>query len=150
MHESLAHEPVRSFVVHHEPTFDRDEVRRHVTVVALTPTRLVVGHTDEHPPDDLLPAPYTSTTTEAVGLGSVQSVVVNSTETPGSKEALWVSQAALPPPAPPAPPAPPDALLLLLAPLPPAPWLSSLPQATVVKAVRARMPIKESSRMAAR
>jgi hypothetical protein len=77
MHESLAHEPVRSFVVHHEPTFDRDEVRRHVTVVALTPTRLVVGHTDEHPPDDLLPAPYTSTTTEAVGLGSVQSVVVN-------------------------------------------------------------------------
>lgn len=77
MHESLAKEPVRSFVVHHEPTFDRDEIRRHVTVVVLTPTRLVVGHTDEHPPDDLLPAPYTSTTTEAIGLGSVQSVVVN-------------------------------------------------------------------------
>lgn len=77
MSESLAQEPVRSFVVHHEPTFDRDEIRRHVTVVALTPSRLVVGHTDEHPPDDLLPAPYTSTTTEAIGLGSVQSVVVN-------------------------------------------------------------------------
>lgn len=77
MDESLAQEPVRAFVVHHEPTFDRDEIRRHVTVVALTPTRLVVGHTDEHPPDDLLPAPYTSTTTEAIGLASVQSVVVN-------------------------------------------------------------------------
>ena len=77
MSESLASEPVRSFVVHHEPTFERDEIRRHVTVVALTPTRLVVGHTDEHPPDDLLPAPYTSTTTEAIALGSVQSVVVN-------------------------------------------------------------------------
>ncbi len=77
MRESLAQEPVRSFVVHHEPTFDRDEIRRHVTVVALTPTRLVVGHTDEHPPDDLLPAPYTSTTSEAIALSSVQSVVVN-------------------------------------------------------------------------
>ena len=31
------------------PTFDHDEVRRHVTVLALTPTRLIVGHTDEHP-----------------------------------------------------------------------------------------------------
>ncbi len=43
---ALASEPVRSFVVHHEPTFDRDEVRRHVTVVALTNSRVVVGHTD--------------------------------------------------------------------------------------------------------
>ncbi|HEY6738244.1 MAG TPA: DUF5998 family protein, partial [Actinopolymorphaceae bacterium] len=48
----LAGERVVSYFVHHEPTFDRDEVRRHVTVLALTPTRLVVGHTDEHPPDD--------------------------------------------------------------------------------------------------
>lgn len=74
---ALAHEPVRSFVVHHEPTFDRDEVRRHVTVVALTNSRLVVGHTDEHPADDLLPEPYTSTTTEAIPLWTVGSVVVN-------------------------------------------------------------------------
>lgn len=74
---ALAGEPVRSFAVHHEPTFDRDEVRRHVTVVALTSSRLVVGHTDEHPADDLLPEPYTSTTTEAISLHKVQSVVVN-------------------------------------------------------------------------
>ncbi len=74
---ALAAEPVRSFVVHHEPTFDRDEVRRHVTVVVLTTTRLVVGHTDEHPADDLLPEPYTSTTTEAIPLTTVSSVVVN-------------------------------------------------------------------------
>ena len=74
---ALAGEPVRSFVVHHEPTFDRDEVRRHVTVVALTHSRLVVGHTDEHPADDLLPEPYTATTTEAIPLASVASVVVN-------------------------------------------------------------------------
>ena len=34
--------------VHHEPTFERDEVRRHVTVLVLTPSRLILAHTDEH------------------------------------------------------------------------------------------------------
>lgn len=74
---ALAGEPVRSFVIHHEPTFDRDEVRRHLTVLALTPTRLVLGHTDEHPPDELLPEPYASTSTEAVPLSNVSLVAVN-------------------------------------------------------------------------
>ena len=35
---AVAGEEVVSFYVHHEPTFDRDEVRRHLTVVVLTPT----------------------------------------------------------------------------------------------------------------
>jgi len=74
---ALAGESVVSFLVHHEPTIDRDEVRRHVTVVVLTPSRLILAHTDEHAPDDLLPAPYTSTSTEAVTLSAVRSVVVN-------------------------------------------------------------------------
>jgi hypothetical protein len=74
---AVVDERVVDFLVHHEPTFDHDEIRRHVTVVVLTPTRLVVAHTDEHPPDDLLPEPYTSTTSEAVGLDAVRSVVVN-------------------------------------------------------------------------
>jgi hypothetical protein len=74
---AVAGEVVTSYLVHHEPTIDRDEVRRHVTVVVLTPSRLLVAHTDEHEPDDLLPAPYTSTSTEAVMLSSVRSVVVN-------------------------------------------------------------------------
>ena len=73
---AVAGEDVVSFFVHHEPTFDRDEVRRHLTVVVLTPTRLVLAHTDEHPGDDLLPEPYTSTSTEAVRLSAVKSVVV--------------------------------------------------------------------------
>ena len=73
---SLADEQVVSFYVHHEPTFDRDEVRRHLTVVVLTPTRLVLVHTDEHAGDDLLPEPYTSTSTEAIRLFAVKSVVV--------------------------------------------------------------------------
>ncbi len=74
---AVAGEKVDAFLVHHEPTIDRDEVRRHVTVVVLTPSRLILAHTDEHAPDDLLPAPYTSTSPEAVSLSSVRSVVVN-------------------------------------------------------------------------
>jgi hypothetical protein len=73
---AVAGEDVVSFFVHHEPTFDRDEVRRHLTVVVLTPTRLILAHTDEHEPDDMLPQPYTSTSTEAISLASVRSVVV--------------------------------------------------------------------------
>ncbi|PVG83696.1 phosphodiesterase [Nocardioides gansuensis] len=73
---ALAGEDVTDFYVHHEPTFDRDEVRRHLTVVVLTPSRLIVAHTDEHPGDDLLPEPYTSTSTEAIALSAVRSVVV--------------------------------------------------------------------------
>jgi hypothetical protein len=75
---AVAGEQVVSFLVHHEPTIDeRDEVRRHVTVLVLTPSRLILAHTDEHAPDDLLPAPYTSSSTEAVTLSSVRSVMVN-------------------------------------------------------------------------
>ncbi len=74
---AVAGEEVASFLVHHEPTIDRDEVRRHITVVVLTATRMILCHTDEHDPDDLLPEPYTSTSTEAIRLSTVRSVVVN-------------------------------------------------------------------------
>jgi hypothetical protein len=75
---SVAGEPVEAHLVHHEPTIDeRDEVRRHVTVLVLTPTRLILAHTDEHAPDDILPAPYTSSTTEAIALAAIRTVVVN-------------------------------------------------------------------------
>ena len=74
--DALGGEPVVSYYVHHEPTFERDEVRRHQTVIVLTPTRLILAHTDEHAGDDLLPEPYTSTSTEAVSLRAVASVVV--------------------------------------------------------------------------
>lgn len=73
---ALAGEPVLAYVVHHEPTFDRDELRRHVTVLALTPTRLIVGHTDDHAPDESSPVPYATASTEAVRLERVDSVVV--------------------------------------------------------------------------
>ena len=73
---AVAGEEVRSHLVYPETTFDRDEVRRHVTVLVLTPTRLVVAHADDHEPDALSPEPYASATTEAVALRQVRSVVL--------------------------------------------------------------------------
>jgi hypothetical protein len=75
----LAGEEVVSYVVHHEPHFDGDELRRHVSVMALTPTRLVVSHTDESPPDEEHPQPFAITSTEAVPLHQIASVVVSRT-----------------------------------------------------------------------
>lgn len=87
LNDALAGEPVINYVLHHEPTFDRDEVRRHMTVLVLTESRLVLVHTDEHPPDEILTTPYTSTTSEAVPISSVKSVVVTRMVTAASKVA---------------------------------------------------------------
>lgn len=72
-------EPVDAHLVHHEAHFDGDELRRHVTVLVLTPSRLVIGHTDEYPADDGHPSPYALSSTEAVPLSRVTSVVVTRT-----------------------------------------------------------------------
>jgi Family of unknown function (DUF5998) len=73
---AIAGEQVRSYLVHQETTFDRVEVRRHITVLVLTPSRLVVAHADDHDPDTLSPEPYASASTEAVPLNRVTSVVL--------------------------------------------------------------------------
>jgi hypothetical protein len=76
---ALGHEPITSYVVHQETTFDREEVRRHVTVLALTKTRMIVSHTDEHPPDSPTSPPHATTSTETVRLDRVGTIVVNRT-----------------------------------------------------------------------
>lgn len=86
LQDALGGETVAAYVLHHEPTFDQDEIRRHMTVLVLTPSRLVLVHTDEHPGDDLLPKPYTSTTSEAVSVTQVRSVVVTRMVTSKSKQ----------------------------------------------------------------
>ena len=44
---SLGTEPVTAYVVTHDAIFDPGmEVRRHITVLALTPTRLIYSHTE--------------------------------------------------------------------------------------------------------
>lgn len=74
---SLGSEEPLGHVVHQETTLDDAMgIRRHVTVLAATPTRLVVCHTDEHPPNELTPYPHATTTTEVVPLSRIASVAV--------------------------------------------------------------------------
>lgn len=74
---ALGDEGAEAFVVHHEATFDPAmEMRRHITVMLLTRTRLIVCHTDEHPPSEPGGAPHASTTTDGIQLGNIQSVAL--------------------------------------------------------------------------
>lgn len=74
---ALGKEGVTAYVVHHEATFDPAmEVRRHITVLVLTPTRLLVCHTDEHPPAEGSTVTHASTITEAVRLSRIHSVTI--------------------------------------------------------------------------
>lgn len=79
---ALGGEPVVSHLVHQETTFDAEEVRRQVTVLALTEHRLVIGHTDEYQPEpevdgvDTTIGSYASTSTETIRLDQIRNVVV--------------------------------------------------------------------------
>jgi Family of unknown function (DUF5998) len=76
---AVGSEPVISYVVHHDAHFDPGlEVRRHMTVLALTPTRLVFSHTDEYPADETDPdaRPQAETSTEAVRFARISSVAL--------------------------------------------------------------------------
>lgn len=77
MNTALAGEAALSYFVQHEATFDRDELRRHISVLLLTATRLLVIHIDDFPPDETCPTPYASANSEAVLLDQVTSVIVN-------------------------------------------------------------------------
>ncbi|OIV36205.1 phosphodiesterase [Mangrovactinospora gilvigrisea] len=90
--ESVGAEEVLSYLVYQETTFDSAEVRRHITVLALTPTRFIVSHTDEHPDETAAEGAggYASTSTESVKIGRITGVVVSrvvaspETYTPGT------------------------------------------------------------------
>ncbi|HEX8510349.1 MAG TPA: DUF5998 family protein [Propionibacteriaceae bacterium] len=73
---AVAEEELLDFVVHHEPTFNHDEIHRHVTILALTPTRLIVGHTDDHPAEPPNTGTYAAASTESVALGKINTVVL--------------------------------------------------------------------------
>lgn len=74
---SLGEEPLRHFLVHHEPTFNLEEIHRHLTILALTPSRLIVGHTDEGPstPENGGELQAVSST-ESIGLNRINTVAV--------------------------------------------------------------------------
>lgn len=73
---ALAGEELHNFIIQHETTFDREQLHRHLTVVGLTSTRLIVCHTDEHPADEQRPFPAATVSTEAVRLSAIASVVI--------------------------------------------------------------------------
>lgn len=73
---SLAGEEVRSHYVHLETTFFGSEVRRHLTALLLTPSRLLVTHVDDHPADAEHAEATAIATTEAVPLEQVRSVAL--------------------------------------------------------------------------
>lgn len=73
---ALAGEEVVAHLVHPETTFDATEVRRHVTVLVLTPSRLVLAHVDDHPADSEHPSASASATTESVPLHRLHTVAL--------------------------------------------------------------------------
>lgn len=74
---AIGTEKIDAYAINHEALFEADQIRRHITVMALTGTRLIVAHVDEHPAEQH-PGQRTSASasTEAVRLDRVDSVVV--------------------------------------------------------------------------
>jgi Family of unknown function (DUF5998) len=82
---AVAGDEVVSHLVHQETTFDHDTVRRHITVLAITPTRLVVAHADDHAPEhaegepdhaELTRTATATATSECVPLSAVRGVML--------------------------------------------------------------------------
>jgi hypothetical protein len=74
---ALGSETVVSYVVHHDAVFDPAmEVRRHMTVLVITPTRLIHSHTDEAPAEEPGERSEAETNTEAVRFSRISSVAV--------------------------------------------------------------------------
>ncbi|MEJ7651187.1 MAG: DUF5998 family protein [Nakamurella sp.] len=74
---AVAGEAVRAHLVHGETTFDSDTVRRHLSVIVLTGTRLIFVHADDHGGDEEHgSAPHGFSTSESVALSAVRSVAV--------------------------------------------------------------------------
>lgn len=79
---ALVGEPLESFLVHQETMFDPAEsLRRHLSVLLLTPTRLVVVHADDTDQHGLHMGrrglTLAATSAESVALSSVNSVVLS-------------------------------------------------------------------------
>lgn len=77
---ALAGEGVEGHLVHLETTFDRDVIRRHVTVLVLTASRLVIAHADDHADEAAggagVEQEVATATTESVPLSAVRGVML--------------------------------------------------------------------------
>ena len=74
---ALAGEEVLAHLVHAETTFDLDTIRRHLSVVVLTPGRLIFVHADDHGGDEEHgDEAHGIASSESVPLSAVRSVMV--------------------------------------------------------------------------
>ncbi|MEO5982192.1 MAG: DUF5998 family protein [Pedococcus sp.] len=73
---ALGGDAVVSHLVHQETTFDHDVVRRHITVLAMTTSRLVIAHADDHTDGGPGQEDVATATTESVPLSAVRGVMV--------------------------------------------------------------------------
>lgn len=74
---ALAGEPVVAHLVHGETTFDVETIRRHLSVVVLTGSRLIFVHADDHAGDaDHGDQAHGIASTESVPLSAVRSVMI--------------------------------------------------------------------------
>jgi hypothetical protein len=74
---ALAGEQIQTHLVHLETTFDVETIRRHLSVVALTPTRLIFVHADDHGGDEEHgEQSHGIATSESVPLSSVKTVMM--------------------------------------------------------------------------
>lgn len=69
-------EEIVSHLVHQETTFDQESVRRHITVLVTTATRLVIAHADDFPDDPAGRQDVATATTECIPLRSVRGVML--------------------------------------------------------------------------
>lgn len=73
----LMDEEVVAHLAHTETLFDTaDSIKRHITALALTPTRLLVTHADDHPGTPGAEGPFAASALESVPLRSVHSAVL--------------------------------------------------------------------------
>lgn len=73
---ALGHQEVVNHLVHQETTFDHDAVRRHITVLVLTESRLVIAHADDHTDERAEHEDVATATTESVPLSAVRGVML--------------------------------------------------------------------------
>ncbi|GHG41256.1 hypothetical protein GCM10012320_03410 [Sinomonas cellulolyticus] len=75
--DALDGRPPVAHLTHLETHFERSEVRRHVTVLALTEDMLVVTHVDEAPLDEAGSRMAAQVSTESVPLAQIATVVLS-------------------------------------------------------------------------
>ena len=71
--QALGDEQVVGSLVHHEATFNGQEVHRYITVLVVTPTRFIVAHTDD---GDTPGSSQALTTVESLALRQIRSVAL--------------------------------------------------------------------------